>query len=517
MKVALIQQQAQGIGEYDAVFANLLALTREAIKGGAELIVQPEAAYPAYFLGIDEAMRDKALARSGEYLETMSALAEEAGVHIVAGAAIREGDLIYNAGIMYDDVGNELGRAYKSNMWHFDAQWFTPGTEYKAFDTKFGRMGIMVCADGRVPEIARILSLDGAKVIIDLVNLTAAAAQPSALMNQQYAFILQVRAMENGSWLLVSDKAGLEAKTASYLGRSMAINPKGEIVADASPDKQEILYVDVDPDAAGNPMPRRRPELYGELVKETEHLPVFADLTSGISNIAEAETYVTAVQFAVENDQEYLEKAKFFCHAARFLGTHLLCLPPMASGEVRGLVAGLQPSLKMGLLVMAGGGLDGGNGAVIFDSEKIYGEFYQTHGDDSVAGKSIVVAATPIGKIAAIFGDEPYVPEVPRVIMLLGCDILVWLDSQPRPMNTKVLQTRAAENKIFMVRVNSRVDGDCANIANPDGAVVTSTFVGAEQGASATLFLPLAKAKSVVPFTSVVTRRLGPTYGALLD
>lgn len=517
MKVACIQQMAQGVGEYEAVFSNLVELTKTAIRAGAELIVQPEAAYPAYFLGLDADMQEKALARSDDYLRTMAELAKENGVHIVAGAAIRVDGKIYNAGVMYDDAGKEIARAYKSNLWHFDDRWFSAGTEYKAFDTKFGRMGIMVCADGRVPEIARILSLDGARVIIDLVNLVASAADPKMLMNQQYAFILPVRAMENGTWLLVSNKAGLEAKTAGYLGRTMIVDPKGNIVADASTDKQEIVYYDVDMEARGEAQVPRRPELYGELVKKNEDLAVTADLKKGVANISDGEVYVTAAQFASADAGEYLEKTTFYCHAASFLGTRLLCLPPMGfAGDVLAMVKAIQPLLADGIVAATAGILDGVEGAVVFDRNAMYGRYHRTHGDGPLSNDPIAVFETPLGKIGAVFGKEPYVPEAPRVAMLLGCEILLWFDDDARPMNTKVMQTRAAENKMFVVRTNSRVKDDVANLVNPDGVILASTFTGTEQASSGMAFLPLARAKCVVPGTSVVSGRLGPTYGALL-
>lgn len=517
MKIACIQQRAQGIGEYDSVFSNLLTLTEAAAGAGVDLIVQPEAAYPAYFLGIDEEMKKKALARSEEYVAAIAAVAKRRSVHIVAGVALPVDGDVYNAGIMFDDHGRELGRAYKSNMWHFDAQWFRPGSEYKAFDTRFGRMGIMVCADGRMPEIARILAQDGARIIIDLVNLTAAAARPEALMNQQYAFILPVRAMENGVWLLVADKAGLEAKTASYLGRSMVIDPSGVIVADASPDKQEILYYEIDANAPVAPLPSRNPGVYGPLVEKTEDLPVFANISSGIANISECETMLTAAQFSAPDMTGYIEKAGFFCHAAGFIGTRLLCLPMYCGREgVVDIAEALRPRLAKGAMALAGGRLGGGIGGVLFDRDGMRGEFYKTHGDGAHSDKGINVIETPFGKIAVLFGEEPYVPEAPRVAMLQGCDILVWMDDKPRTMNTKVMQTRAAENKIFAVRTNCTARGDCASVVNPDGAVMTSTFTGIEQAASALVFPPLARAKSVVPGTSVVVQRMGPTYSALL-
>lgn len=74
------------------------------------------------------------------------------------------------------------------------------------FDTEFGRIGVMICADGRVPEVARMLRLGGAQLILDAVNLVASAEAPDKLTNQQYQFILPIRAWENGVPIAVCGK-----------------------------------------------------------------------------------------------------------------------------------------------------------------------------------------------------------------------------------------------------------------------------------------------------------------------
>lgn len=516
MKIACVQQTAQGVAQYNDVIINLGALIKDAAAGGAELIVLPEVAYPAYFLGIDQPKFKEAIAKTDKYLEMVASLAKELSVHIVTGIAICDNDKLYNAAVFYDDNGYELNRVYKSNMWHFDDCWFEPGREFAAFDTKFGRMGMLVCADGRVPEIARILALDGAKVIIDTVNLAAAAADPKMLMNQQYAFILPVRAMENKVWFIVSDKVGLEANTVSYLGRSMVIDPNGNIAVEASTDKQEIIYCNISLDNNTTPNDIRRPILYEELNRETDQLAVTAQLTQGIDDISQGEIMITTTQFAASSDEEYIEKALHYSRAACLLGTKLLCLPPYAGkNEISQLADTLRPHLADGLVIAISGQKTGSVCAVLFDREKTYGELYKTHGDGFKSDELIAIADTPLGKIGAIFDREAYIPEVARVHMLLGCEVLLWFDSKQRSMNSKVMQTRAAENKIFVVRTNSVVTNDTASIVNPDGMVMTSTFTGVEQGVSIMIFRPLAMSKSVVPGTNIVLGRHGGAYSAL--
>ncbi|MCI8597260.1 MAG: hypothetical protein HFJ10_02290 [Lachnospiraceae bacterium] len=514
MKVACVQQRAEGIECHQGIFENLKNLIVEAAQNQADFIVLPECSYPAYFLGINQAECDKALEGAERFLEQIAELAAEHKVYIAAGAAVYEGEKLYNAAYMFDDNGKLVHKTAKSNMWHFDSEWFTPGEEFEVFDTKFGTMGMLVCADGRVPEIARILALKGAKVIIDLVNLTAAAAEPKGLMNQQYEFMLPVRAMENGTWFLVADKAGLEAGAASYLGRSMVIDPKGKIVADASPDKQEILYYEIDLDMYEDKRSGRRPDLYGEMVKETKELPVYELMKRPILDLSATEAYMSMATFSAKTQEEYFEKASHYIHACSYMGTRILCLP-QADMEIEELAKKLQEVLPENLVLVISGMLGGYKSALILDKGQVYGKAYKTHGKDSNPEGDLTVTETTWGRVAVIFDEEAYIPEVPRSCMLKGCEVLIWSDNTARNMDTKVMQTRGAENKIFVIRT-SNVEQDTASAVNPDGRPVTSTFRGMEQVASGMFFLPAARAKAVVPGTDVVLGRIGKAYKDLL-
>ena len=307
MYVACIQLRANSILEYKDAYENILFMTGEAGKAGAQMAVLPECAYPAYFLGLDMDKAKEAVSLNGGLLEKLKALAIKYKMHIVSGIVTEKEGRLYNSAIMIDDSGNIVQSASKSNLWHFDSKWFTASENYEVFKTRFGVMGMIVCADGRLPEISRILSIAGAQVIIDPVNLAAAAEDPKQLTNQQYQFMLQVRAAENGVWILVTDKVGLEAGCVNYLGRSMIIDPRGKIAACASPDEQEIIYCEVDLSLGPELKPvKRRPELYGILAEENSALPVIADLEKP-RVIRNCEVFTSTIMYRVSKREEYLQ------------------------------------------------------------------------------------------------------------------------------------------------------------------------------------------------------------------
>lgn len=517
MKVACIQMRAGSVFEYDATYRRILDLVEEAGKGGAQMAVLPECAYAAYFLGLDLEKARESLARNADLLDKLSELARRHDMYIAAGLVTERDGVLYNSAVMIDPEGRTINAVDKSNMWHFDSRWFRAAETYGVFETRYGTMGIIVCADGRLPEISRILALDGAKVIIDLVNLAAAASDPKMLSNQQYQFILPARAAENGVWMAVADKVGLEGGCASYLGRSMVIAPDGEIVACASTDREEILYHEIDPDRAGKPAAiDRKPELYGLINQPNDTTPAAADVEKRVV-MKDGEVFTTTSQFRAADMDGYVEKAAHYLRCCDPLGSRLILLP-QAEYPVDRIVERLMPSVPDKLIAIAAGrDADGVKCAVAFTAREALSRWRKTHagsGGEPVSSVPFHCLETDGGKLGVIFDEEAYVPEIARCYMLLGCNILLWADCAARTMNTKMMQTRAAENKIFVVR--GTCDGaDSASVCDTEGRILTATFQGTEQAASGMILYPLSLSKSVVPGTDVLFGRRSGSYGRL--
>lgn len=134
---------------------------------------------------------------------------------------------------------------------------FAPGTSLRAFDTSFGRMGILVCYDGEFPETARSLALDGAK----LICMCAANMSPY----EDYHFLyMRTRAMENRAYTLYCNYVGDE-KRFHYCGQSGAFHPTGRILAEPGTQEETTLYALIDmedttaPDDFLNYLHHRRP------------------------------------------------------------------------------------------------------------------------------------------------------------------------------------------------------------------------------------------------------------------
>lgn len=509
MKIASVQLRARGISEYHKAQEDILCQIDAAAAQGAELIVLPECAYPAYFLELEPQAVKKALNRTEEVLASIKTKARELGVYVALGIALPEGDRLYNAAVLIDDRGEIVHRAYKSNLWHFDDRFFTPGEDFQAIDTKFGRIGMMVCADGRIPEIARILALQGARLIIDVVNLVATARDPKDLMNQQYAFMLPVRALENRIWLVTADKCGMEGNCAVYLGRSIVVNPEGKIVAECPPDRPEILICDVDLEKALGPEDMKLPAACGILSHPTPELPIYQKMTRASGPVSAGERLTAAVQFRAGTMEEYLEKAYRYIHAAQCSYCRVVALPPFdGEAELKQMCLLLQKVIvKDDIVVFTACREDGGLHAGAVTEREVrtpwkYGEDLCVEEIDGVG--------------YCVLSDESlYTPELPRAAMLMGGEVLIWMDRRAREMDLKVAQTRAAENKMFVVRASS-AEQDVSYLVTPAGATACTTFCHAEQLACALILQSDGLSKTVYPGTDIVRSRIPNAYKELI-
>ena len=249
------------------------ALLLEAASQGAELAVFPECALTGYFLSAKEA---QAIAepipgpRTGRLVEA----ARRAGCLAVVGTIERGPDgRCYNAAVLLGPQGI-LGRYQKTHLIHLGVDRFlTPGEILPGpFETPIGRVGILICYDLRFPEPARALALRGAQALL----LPTAWPAAATLYPDHVA---RTRASENGIYLLAADHVG-EEMGARYLGRSLAVGPDGEMIAEAGEDEEAILMVDADLARSENKrrvfipgeyevdlFADRRPDLYGPITK----------------------------------------------------------------------------------------------------------------------------------------------------------------------------------------------------------------------------------------------------------
>ncbi|MFQ5914057.1 MAG: carbon-nitrogen hydrolase family protein [Nitrospinota bacterium] len=157
-------------------------------------------------------------------------------------------------------------------------RFFTAGEGFPVFDTPKARVGLLVCYDRRFPEGWRVLSLQGAELVLMVADVPAWSPSPSATAEQMFHVELRTRSLENLLFVAACNKAGVEElgglKT-RFFGRSCVFDPFGGLVAEAPPDVPVILRATVDlaqVSEARRTLPyfeERRPELYGLITERT--------------------------------------------------------------------------------------------------------------------------------------------------------------------------------------------------------------------------------------------------------
>lgn len=250
------------------------ALVAEAAAGGADVVVLPEGAYPAYVLGSAEAAR-QVLGAGPDPLHAFASLAADHSMTLVAGLVLDSPAGLLNAAVTFGADGAVLARAAKRFLWHFDRRWFVAGDDSPVADTAVGRVGALVCADARLPEIARTLTARGAALVCDPTAWVTAT--PGAPWNPQPDFLVSARCIENGIAMACAGKAGFEGPEVAYAGRSMVVGPDGLVLAEAPVRGECVVFADVDLGGLPRPPVPRRPEAWGDLLEAWEPRAPSAD------------------------------------------------------------------------------------------------------------------------------------------------------------------------------------------------------------------------------------------------
>lgn len=217
-----------------------------------------------------------------EEVASLAALAKEFGIAAILPYAERTPAGYYNSALVVDADGKRVGTYRKTHIpayfptespggtGSFEKLYFAPGADLPVFDVAGIRFGIQICNDRLYPEPSRVLAMAGAEVIfMPICYSTYADPQHRASI---WEVPLRARAYENGCWVVAANRVGLEGPR-NHLGRSLVVDPRGGIVADAGSEGEALLVHDLDLEAvtrARKDFPwwrDRRPDLYHALAR----------------------------------------------------------------------------------------------------------------------------------------------------------------------------------------------------------------------------------------------------------
>jgi predicted amidohydrolase len=240
--VACVQLSAHDRDAFSLAWPRIVARVEEAAVLGAKLIVLPEGTVPGYVLGAAPVPEEQLNVAA----TALAAIARRFACTIVYGGAKNAFRNTYNAAIVIGPSGEEIGYAAKQFLWHFDRHWFAPGSALEPIDTPLGRLGLLVCADGRIPTIAATLVDRGAEILVMPTAWVTSGRDPRVLENVQADLMIGVRARENGVPFVAANKCGFERESVAYCGKSTLVDASGSFVARASERSEEILFAELE-------------------------------------------------------------------------------------------------------------------------------------------------------------------------------------------------------------------------------------------------------------------------------
>ncbi len=258
----------------------------EASRRGAEIICLPELFLTHYFCQkTDCAIFDLAESIPGPTTDRLGNLAKSLGKVIVASLFERRAPGLYhNTAVILDADGSIAGVYRKMHIpddpLFYEKYYFTPGDlGFHAFDTKFARIGVLVCWDQWYPEGARLTALEGAQVLIYPTAIgwhPRERAEFGVQQHQAWETIQRSHAIANGIYVAAINRVGHEGPTdggLDFWGASFISDPFGVIVSKSSHDTEDIVLAKCDPARAEDvrrnwPFLRdRRIDAYGGITK----------------------------------------------------------------------------------------------------------------------------------------------------------------------------------------------------------------------------------------------------------
>jgi N-carbamoylputrescine amidase len=279
VRVALIQ--ARAVDDPAENLRRTLGFVAEAARRGAQIVCTQELFRSEYFCQVEDASRF-ALAEPvpGPTTDALRRAAKEHGVAIVGSVFERRAPGLYhNTAVVVDADGTLLGTYRKMHVPEdprfYEKFYFAPGDQgFKAFDTRFGRIGVLVCWDQWYPEAARLTALQGAQILFypTAIGTWTGEAELAPEQRDAWKTVQRAHAIANGVFVAAANRVGREGEL-DFWGSSFVAAPTGAVAGEASTGKEEILLVDCDLSAVerqrqGWPFLRdRRVDAYGSLCR----------------------------------------------------------------------------------------------------------------------------------------------------------------------------------------------------------------------------------------------------------
>ncbi|MCX7826103.1 MAG: carbon-nitrogen hydrolase [Verrucomicrobiae bacterium] len=258
VRVALIQMTCSPDPKANMVRA--AARIRQAVQRGACIVCLPELFRSQYFCqSEDYAQFQLAEPVPGPTTDALAKLASQLRVVIIAPVFERRAPGVYhNTAAILDADGRFLGAYRKMHIpddpLYYEKFYFTPGDlGFRAWRTRYGHIGVLICWDQWYPEAARLTALLGAEILFYPTAIgwhPREKADRGAIQHDSWQTIQRAHAIANGCFVATVNRVGHERPAGGdgieFWGQSFVAAPDGRIIAEAGANREEILVADCD-------------------------------------------------------------------------------------------------------------------------------------------------------------------------------------------------------------------------------------------------------------------------------
>jgi N-carbamoylputrescine amidase len=260
VKIGLIQTAVSP--EPDQNLKKTVELVERAAAQGAQIICTQELFRSEYFCQTENHDYFKLAEKiPGPSTEALQSVAKRLEVVIIASLFERRASGVYhNTAAIIDADGSLMGSYRKMHIpddpLYYEKFYFTPGDQgFKAWTTRYGRIGVLICWDQWYPEAARLTAMQGAEILFYPTAIGWHPAEKQKYgVNQHGAWetIQRSHAVANGCYVAVANRVGHEVLQGvggpgiEFWGQSFIAGTSGEILAKAATDKEEILIASID-------------------------------------------------------------------------------------------------------------------------------------------------------------------------------------------------------------------------------------------------------------------------------
>jgi omega-amidase len=238
MKVTVAQISCS-LGDPEANLSKVGDFCHRAKDVNAELIVFPEMTDTGYSMSVIQKHADEW--KSG-FVASLQEIANQLSMAIVSGVSERDGSTIYNSQVLIDTKGNIAAKYRKTHLYAVapveEHTCFAPGDALASVALGDLRFGFSICYDLRFPEMYRKLATEQN---VGAFLLSSAWPFPR---DEHFRVLAQARAIENQSYVIASNRVGKDDEL-WFCGNSAIIDPRGVVIAAASPDREELIHADL--------------------------------------------------------------------------------------------------------------------------------------------------------------------------------------------------------------------------------------------------------------------------------